>query len=748
MPSSYTKILINGVEPASRVRPTRLTWTTDGPDSFDFSEGPGCFPIPVYSQNLPVVVSLDRANLDAVVFRGRIVGVDSSKSETGWTHGYRCLGKQFDLDQIPVRPATGAIYRFNLPKSDPDYSPSRSGLTVGQMLAIVLADHSAAMSAVGVTFASGFLDGLTWTPPRPVDFGGERLWSELVDFLGRWAMNHRFWLDYSSGCQIKVFDLGSLATERTVALGTDKAELVSFRTGTENCFTRVVGLGGDEVELHELRLSDATLQEDWTSTQETNWVYGDFKAEGIATDGGNVISMTQSVVTVQSSSNTRTWAANFWAGTREGRLQLRGTPVAGVTSQAIRDVSANTALTAGGQATVTVSRDFELNSYTKYSLFGRKDNDHVWRRYLPTDTAVRTKLRRLFAKPVTYRFAEGQAAITGISHPLGFIKHAGILYQMLVTIDQATGQILFVEPVVAHTALGNSEADLDDGDVTTEPADVVVAVPVAVRRLETSFPPNSGGSPVYSGLAATEYGIQRTKYIRLDEWEDKNAQSQIERLLEEVHKSVRDPRVEARVAVHGYTAAAYRGLGWALRLQARRSSGSDLIDLGLLSDLPLPVRSVSVEWGRGDGMLIQIETSNERKPSTSLDFYTHGISGSSIHNNFLSFESLPQEGFALGDGGDFSELDATVARLSDLLLPRAGVNAEEARSAMDASFEHWRNWGEYGAAYGPRKPPKPEKRELTEQEAKNIVEGLAAKIPDPIKTFGAAIWEALSRVPK
>lgn len=638
------------VSSATRFRPRRLRVGYENWHELEFEEGPGSAWSPSLGLSLglgsEVVLRLNKEVAAQVVFRGKVVSSSTQRSSRGWLHRYRALGKPYEADRIPIfNPLTNvARYSFNYPGDDPEYAPSLSGLTVGQIVQKLLTDHQPQLSqrGIGLSHISEWTQ-LNWTPPDPIEISGERLWNVLRQFVTRWAPNHRVYVEYhSTGSEIRLADLSSPSTVQTLVMGEDPVEPIAVSTTIEACATRVRILGDAEIEPFELSFQRGELVEDWTLVQENNWTLADFRETQKAIDEGSVQSMTESTVTVTSSSPTRTWSANYWAGLRRGRLRLTATPINEpmqvLQSQQTRRVASNTALAAAGTSSITVDRPFSLNTFTEYALFGVKSDDerpHVWRRYRPSNPITAARLRNLFARDEVYRFNGGSAAISGVRSALGFIVKNNIRYQMIIEIDQGNGAILFTEPVVSHPAVGNTEEDLSAGVVNDEPDDVVVFVPVAIGPIEAVYPPNAvNGSSVYQGLAKDQFGVEETWTFFSPSWRDREAASSMITLAEQMHKARKDPIRRANAVVHGFSAHRWLPLNQGVRLEAKLAPGASSISLGHCDNLVFAIHDIVLQWGGPDGLTTSLSLSTERGLNQGVGAWDwESLAGRSITNN-------------------------------------------------------------------------------------------------------------------
>lgn len=130
-----------------------------------------------------------------LVFSGQIVSSHPGRDPRtgGVMVGYRALGLKYLANTIPVtnpNDLSGTIV-YNLPSDDPNFVPSLSGLSVGQMLTFIFNGHAQALASVGITgYNATDLAALTVVPPEPVYIRGSKLFNEVEDLLSRWCAEY------------------------------------------------------------------------------------------------------------------------------------------------------------------------------------------------------------------------------------------------------------------------------------------------------------------------------------------------------------------------------------------------------------------------------------------------------------------------------------------------------------------------------------------------------------------------------
>lgn len=617
----------------ARLRPSRWRFGGEGADWLELTQGPGGSPAPALrlGDAVELILEPDSASPSAG-FRGRVEFWETRPGPRGvWTR-YRCVGRAAELDRIPiVSPATGSEgYRFNLPSDDPWRLDGYSGLTVGGMLTRVFEDHAEAMAGagVGISMLAGDAAGLDWTPPEPVTIRGERLWNAMEQALARLAPNHRLRLEETaSGTEVRLLDWTSApGSDRVSDLvqGEGGVEGFEARASVEDRATRAEAIGGEEVEPFLLRLSDGSLIPDWTIGEEEAWSIADFEEPGSAWDEGTVEAMSPGAVTVRSDDGGREWPTNYWAGARRGRLRLTADvidlPGQGLETQRTRAVASNTALEALGTSVVTVEGAFDATWYSRYALYGLKEDSerpHVHRRYRPADAGVAAGLRRLFARPEPYRFAGGSALLMTRA-PVGSVLAGGTRYPAAVEIDPVAGTVTFAEPVVAIGGLNDAEALEEGGPDLAAPDDVEVFAPVATGRLRATVPADEvEGNPTHGGTAFEDQGLERTRTILLPEWRDRGDVSAVEGMLSDRWRAWRDTRISVRATLRGVSPRDWTGIDRGARLFA----GGDGSELGWWGGRPLRLTGGVYDWNGpdGEGPRLSLEFGNWGFPDRAPD---------------------------------------------------------------------------------------------------------------------------------
>lgn len=317
-----------------------------------------------------------------------------------------------------------------------------------------------------------------------------------------------------------------------------------------------------------------------------------------ATDYGTCdpASNTTLSVRVRSDDATRAWGANAWdqATGRKGVLVLYDSITDGVDAYTTRRVVANTALLAGGTCDLTVDLPLPGTGYDRYALYGEAGGGSVvWRRYRPTDPAVRAAMTgERFSYPFAYMSSDGLAAQL-VSYPVGTVLYSPsgaapfAAAPIAFDADPTDGTILTQQPVV--TLFGTPTALAQGGSFTDGiPSDVRFLVGLYKGDLQVSLP-ESG----YEGTSHAVEGLGRTLAICVSGWRDPGQSAAMERLAREHLDSVKDTVLEGELEYLGLWAA---GLAFGVAVQVAGTGYTTGLEA-----IPLPVVGLTVEFHETGG---------------------------------------------------------------------------------------------------------------------------------------------------
>lgn len=585
-------------------------------------------PQPVITGPRPVSLS----NGTATLFAGDVVTVRPAiDSEGRRTWGYRCLGLEYRANWIPVTANDGSgLIRFNVdPTTNPQqYVLSFAGQSIGQILSYCLALHSGPLAAAGITTdatTAANLAALTLVPNTEVQVAGERLWSALQGVCQKWMRNIRLMITGSG--LVRAIDI-TTGAGHTLTMGTDPIDPPLFSRNWTTCATRMTVRGQGRIYGGYVSILKGTLSKAWSPANESAWVYSDFtNPTGPTTDKGTVTSVSSpTTVVVQSSDATRTWATNYWDGIL-GWIQLFSSTGSALTYSEARPVSACGAMTAGGTCTITLGYALEnsgTGAYDSYQLIGNNVSlangglYDVWRLFNITDpgSLIADHLVSTFSVPQPFVGYDGQSAQLTAAPTCQIVYPNGAGPMPFVTIPQ-TGQVLFTRPILEAC---NITSTLKSGVGIQLPTDVYMLLAYSRGALTTTYPPDVGGVPQYSGTAFSAAGLSRTATHDQYDWGYAGNISPMTDLAQMLQVSLKNTITEGTIAYKGlYTTCEDPTGGHLMSIAGDGYTTGD-------ESLNIPVRSQSVRFfTEGGGLLYHttLRCSTRQDPRTGEGFYDH-----------------------------------------------------------------------------------------------------------------------------
>ena len=559
-------------------------------------------------------------------FSGDVVGVVPSYHENvGWVLTYQCLGSRNRGDFFPHTDAgTGidvSVYNAQ-PEDAINFNLARAGRTVGQILADVLTmpANAANLTAVGLgglayhaamgtytlpSSTAADLAALTVIPPRAVYVTGEKFLGALDGLLQQWAPNCRLWV--APDGTLRVLDLRTFPVH-TFTMGTDPIEPTALARDAGDCFQRVVVRGQPIAIMALLKLSQGQLVEDFTwgsytnAQAKANWTPAQFHAPGQALDSGTCACPSTTQVVVASSSGTTAWPANFWDQNTglHGVISLSSTIVSDYTQFYTARIVSNTALTAGGTATLMLDTSLPHTDFDHYSITGLATGGSVvWTQYRIANPALwpRVTNQSTFPQPMI----NGGGGATLMSSPIGVIfRNDGGTFPLAFTSNPTTGNLRFIAPtyIIANNV---------------PPNDVWVYIPINTNINISVAPPDAGTPPItpsYAGTSHTVEGLAKTLTVTIAEWRDPAQLSQMQAYASDLLESVKDTVVEGAIIHYGLFESA---LTFGLAAAVAGDDGVGPYPTGW-DALALPIVGVEVDWVEGGGQdyITTIEVSNRR----------------------------------------------------------------------------------------------------------------------------------------
>lgn len=521
-----------------------------------------------------------------LVFSGDVCGyTDSYMDGFGWLREYRALGLLDRANLIPVTDSQTLTDTsiWDLPGDDPNFIGARAGLTVGAIVADILA---MAVNAVPLNAAGlgGYISPspspwtlpastvadlalLTIIPPSRASIAGERILQSLEAFVQTYHPNQYLYVDPVG--TIRFLD-PRLFSVTTLTLGSDPRLMMPTLTrDLGDCYSQVEVRGNTLVRAVTLQTapwpgsssSDGGLQEAfaWGSLSgaaaKAAWVPAGWSQPnqyGAPYDTGSCTCPSTTTVTVTSANASMTWGVDALSQANlQGNIILYADVITGIDQLWQARVVSNTALTAGGTSTLTLDIALPALTYNAYNLFALNAGPNVvGRRYKVSNAAIAAAMQLYFPYPQAYVNSQGTAGSL-TSTPIGTVMFSAFGGTMPpyntgfdgITIDPVNGYIYFDKPT--QVVAGGLSLPV------TWPQNVQAFLPIAVGTL-SAFAPSS---TTYSGTLYTVEGISRTKIITCIDWRDYGNQASMDLFASEWLSSSQDVVVEGTVPYLGLIAA-------------------------------------------------------------------------------------------------------------------------------------------------------------------------------------------------
>jgi hypothetical protein len=346
-------------------------------------------------------------------------------------------------------------------------------------------------------------------------------------------------------------------------------------------------------------------------------------------------------VTITSSDAKSNFGINYWDQTETGKhgyITLYADSLgASITQLFSARVVSNTAMSAGGTATLTLDTVLPSTAYNAFQLYGTSGGASVvYRRYKVTNALVAAQMAQVFPYSVAYRNSDGTAA-TLTSTPVATVFYAPwgtAPYEQSgigVAIDPESGTILTAKPTCLVFSI--------DGETITPVHDLQVFLPVNTGALSVRYPTSS-----WNGSAFTDLGIERLKVITVPDWRDASNSANMATYAQEFLSTVEDIVYEGSIPYFGLLSDALL-IGWALQIPGNGySTGWETIDI--------PILSVDLEYRERSGATSYVTTlsfSNRRAPFSGAALQRPAVTGQAIGGeSFVSGGALGSLGGSLG----------------------------------------------------------------------------------------------------
>jgi hypothetical protein len=415
-----TDLSINGVKIGRYgVVLNQFSVSFDGPDTLSFTQLSTYLP-GKWRQGQTVTLTVD----GTLVFVGVIVSLHPSGVGSGPINiGYRCLGLNWLANQVFITGTDGSgKITFNLPTTDPNYTPALAGMSVGGILTYLYNLHSTQLSANYITgFNSLDLAALTIVPPDTFVAQG-RLWNVVSQLMATYYNAYGSCIipsgTYSSPVgTIRHLSLAALPATTFALDALDGSSipctLDSISEDFSECYTQVVLRGAANVQGAYLSLVDGTLAWYHSAVQQTAWTYQAYINPPGGIEYGNVTSMSSTTLNVTATYPASiAYGANYWP-VYAAEVWAYNPAAAGITFLEQRRITANTAPAANAY-TITVDTAFNNSGYTKYQVRALGSFQcvtctplQVWRKLRIVPTYVAQHLVQTFSHSVPWRGTDG-----------------------------------------------------------------------------------------------------------------------------------------------------------------------------------------------------------------------------------------------------------------------------------------------------------------------------------------------------
>jgi hypothetical protein len=655
---------------AARLHLDALTRTLQGYDELAFSVQGGS-PAPTWALGTAVEATVDFGSGAILKFKGEITDRSWGAGPHGWALGYNCQGLKYQTDRVPVTaPDLTGNYVLNRSPDDPYYATADAGLTLGAIFRRILEipATATALSALGIQYATlspptlhattvSDLALLTVVPPQPVHCGGECVFNQLDQILGRWMPKYVLEVPPSGIVRCKdttdpaVFVPRTLTLPSTTGAGDPGACWPRIRSSTGRCATRVIVRGGPIAAVQLLSTADGTLAKAWSGADETAWRLYDFEQPKDAKDAGTITSHTSTSALIVSSDAAKTSAINDWSN-RQGIIYLTNPVANGIAVTEYRRVISNTAQAGGGSFTVSwdASQPLDSTGYTKWRMVGTGGGKVDVGRLFNVREATGPQLglntyvgaHLIVRSPIPLPWANNSKSVS-VFYATALVISGTVTTETPLGVEAlpGSGQYRLVQPDCTATG---SRADLEaNGYPTTtakgKPTDVQILAIYARGINQAVVPPDVSGVPQYQGTAFTVDGLQVTRTIDVpayvDQWDAVGmaalGQQHLDAIKDTVYEGSGDLIVEPTWDVLEFNYS----LNYAI---AGTTSPWSAINA--------PVRSVTIAWPGGSGSRHRVSFgfTTQRRPFSGDDLYLHpSFTGASIIGQL---QGLGMEGFA------------------------------------------------------------------------------------------------------
>jgi hypothetical protein len=406
-------------------------------------------------------------------------------------------------------------------------------------------------------------------------------------------------------------------------------------------------------------------------------------------DQGSCTCPSTTTVTITSQNTSEAFAANALDQTNTGlhaTITVVNDSIPGLQQMFSARVISNTAMIAGGTATLTLDQAMPATTYNSYRLTALSSAGNVvGRRYKVMNPTIAAAMQQYFPYPFAFRNSDGTAA-TLTSAPVCTVYWSA---SGSPPYNQATIGVQ-IDPVAGTITTVSPTSLVFGGGIVTPPSDVQVFVPVATGLLNTTYPLSGYGGTLY-----TVEGIQRTKTITVREWVDYSLNTNMALYASELFTSLCDVVLEGTMSYLGLPVT-YLTPGQAVSIAGNGfTTGYETI-ANTGGNNGIAVASVDVQFQPGPFGTSYISTlhlSNRKQRYTGDVFVRPPIIGQQIGlatagGNWQSYQGMPGDGIAVGPGVDTSATLGAFGGEEDNLAVPAGFSLDS--GPPDKQVSHMR----------------------------------------------------------
>ena len=478
-------------------------------------------------------------------FLGNVVERELRGEPGSESVGYRAVGLAARASAVDVADEFGRPHRvYNADEEDADeYVATRSGMTIGEIMADLFDAYSADLEALGfgeTPFVAAELEAMA-VIARYVTFDNLTFDMALVEAL-QYQPGFAWFVDPADR-RYRFVDLENDLGPVTVTIDSDQVSRNVLRPSTERRYTAVEIAGAHELAGDVAYLSAGDLEEYWNGALEADWTPA--RANGPeTTDGGSI---TSSGIDGDGrwfiEDSSKSWGTDLWAG---GEATVTFTTFEGPWG----NVYAKLKVVASTGSRITFDTAVNFSGYGPISYevqVGYSDYAYVYRRYRVADPAKRTLAREILASDREGLLPAGVktfAPLVQVLHPTWRIQGLSGSY---------TGYAWMVVPATIYWSegvflLAHPATRLDDDGAWTRPLDLRFVFTYRTGAMTARYPASGYTGTAYTGIPGfTSPGIERVKRFYDETFSDPADLGRYETLAAELLKPLKNVQVAGEV---------------------------------------------------------------------------------------------------------------------------------------------------------------------------------------------------------